>query len=344
MSARRADRALAAGAVGAIALVVATGTWLRLGLGGHVPLPGTFAFVRHAHSHVGVYAVLFPLLWIAWRAAGLPSPGLRTAVVYLAAAFASFLGFFTAGYGKVAIVGSTVVGVLWLVTAFGARGAVLRGPPLLRFGPIGIVVAAAIVPAIAVTTRRDPALAQAIVKSFLSVLMFSVLVPASLAKLGARASVPAALALFLGALGTAAFLGVAPGRATGLAAAAYGALVAYEALRAGGSRATRLAFAVAALGTLALGLRGTTIPHATAMAGLHFLVLGPLLGALAPPPGALRFVGLGAAAAMGASLAALDLGLPGDVGHGLAAAAGVVALVPAVAGFAALVRLPRGAG
>lgn len=329
------ERALLAGGAAIFLLVAAAiGIWLRLGLGSLAQLPPTFGFVRHAHSHAATYGVLFPLLWIAWSDLGLPSPGRRLSAAYLAAAAVAVAGFWLRGYFWLSIAASTVVGAIWLVQAWRARGVVLRGPELLRPGPPGVLLAAAFVPAIAVATRRDPVLAQGLVHTFLGIVFFLVLVPAALSRLRAP-EVPAPALSVLGLL-AALHLGALPGRATGLGLSAFGVVIGFLAARAGGDAIARAAFVALGAGSAILGLALPATPHHTAMAGVHFLVLGPLLAALAPPPPAARVLLVAAAAVMAVLLVGADLGLPAPIAQGGAAAAGLALLPAAVLGLSRL--------
>lgn len=66
--------------VGLLAALLGTiglGVWLRWALAGAVDLLAPFGHLRHAHSHLGYYGLLFPLAWLGWKAAGATIPGRR---------------------------------------------------------------------------------------------------------------------------------------------------------------------------------------------------------------------------------------------------------------------------
>src|SRR5690606_14515543 len=111
---------------------------------------------------------------------------------------------FTEGYGPAAIVGSTIVLAVWLRLAWAF------GPDLRRraWGSVvapGLLLAALCIPPIAVFTRRDPALAIALVRTFLGLMTWAVLVPVLLE---ARAwPAPRPLAWGLAAVATALWFG-----------------------------------------------------------------------------------------------------------------------------------------
>ncbi len=278
------------------------GLWLRWRLTGLLPvLPidrVPFAFARHAHSHLGYYAVLVPLGWLAWRARGLPALGPREIAVYATFTLLATVGFVQAGYGLLGIVGSTVVGALWLVAAFrvarriGITGPALDDPLLLVFP--GTLAALACVPLIALSLRRDPPLAAAAVQSFLAILLLLVVAPSAAAAPGTAPHSPhgrrvrvrrmrAAPLLLLAGLGAGAALGLWtawPAR-LGLAMYALWWLDMARALRASPPFATAWALGGAGMLGLAVGV----VPNVrdVAIGAVHFLVLGPLLPSLATP-------------------------------------------------------------
>jgi hypothetical protein len=216
---RAARVGVAVAAVGTLGL----GLWLRWFLAGRVPIPTDFAFLRHAHSHLGYYGLLFPAAWWAWAYVGAATPGPRLTAVYGAATLLATVGFVRAGYGPEAIVGSTIVGVAWLVSAArvlrprseaepsggGGRRAAPSPSPLQGLrprseaepsggggrraapspGPLtgmlpAVVLAEACVPPIAIFLRRDPVLAHGLVTTFLTMLLLGVVVPSVLATRG----------------------------------------------------------------------------------------------------------------------------------------------------------------
>ncbi|MCB9617047.1 MAG: hypothetical protein H6722_31845 [Sandaracinus sp.] len=338
-------RRFALGASVAAVVAAVLGAWLRFYYAGLVSLPLDAPDWRHAHSHAGVYAVLFPLTWLAWRRVGLSVPGVRTTGLYLVACGVATVTFALGGYALPSIVASTVVGAIWLFTAWSARGLVRARRDALRLAPIAIVLGTAFIPAIAVSTRRDPALANGLVHAFLSILFFLVVVPAALARLASRTPADTADAdgtrehttsrvdhtlsdaRLFGPLGLVAalHLGPLPNLAGAIALALYGFVVAYAARRAPlWPRALWLAFALGALAMLAFP---SGPPHALAIAGLHFLLLGPVFVSLADARGLPSFVAGGSALAMGAVLV-VDVVLPtailGVHAHTFAGALGIV--------------------
>ena len=261
-----------------LAGTAALGLLLRLTFAGvsGLPLTGHPAWLRHAHSHLGYYAFVFPALWLAWRGGWRPSG--PTLHVYAATSFATCGAFALQGYAAPSIVGSTLVGAVWAVFAW-RLGPLrwLRGDWQDAAAP-AVLLALCLVPPVAVLTRRDPVLAAGLVRTFLTLLLVGATLPA----LVGRASVPGALwlpAATLAAVGGG--LGLAWSRLLGYGAAAV--LLAVGILRAspreGGGRRDRLMaaqwWAVAAgFGAYALGLFPSS--HFASIAGVHFIALGPV--------------------------------------------------------------------
>lgn len=297
--------------VAALVGVVGLGVWLRAVLAGWAVLPGPFAQWRHAHSHLGYYGVLFPVMWAWWAAARGWAPGPRLALVYGLSVVVSAVGFARAGYGPEAIGGSTVVLGVWLAGAWGMRRFARSRHEGLGGVSVAIVLGALCVPPIAALTRRDPEVALGVVRSFLSVLALGALAPSALQALGApvgRSGAWAALAT-LAALR----LGVLPAWWLSWAPMALAVWLVTITRRAAVPGDVRLAWWAVAfgLGVIVMPWRGGH--HHLSVAGLHLLVLGPLLlsalVSLAPRPPALvwRAAYLVALLVMSATIAAQDV-------------------------------------
>ncbi|HRN52706.1 MAG TPA: hypothetical protein PK788_04375 [Gemmatimonadaceae bacterium] len=272
-------RRVAAGLLATLAF----GVWIRWRLAG-VPIHSAleqvpFAFARHAHSHLGYYALLVPLAWYAWRARGHRGLKSTEALVYGIATVLATIGFLRSGYGALAIAGSTVVAVLWIVAAWRvARTVDARGPLALVFP--GTLLSLAWIPVIAISLRRNPALSAAAVQTFLAALMFTVVAPSALSLRGIARHWPPLLVGLLG-LGAAMALGVWPSVPARLLLAGY-AVWWLAALRSQGAIAAfpaRLALPWAAAGIGLLAMSSGLVPygHDIGIAAVHYLALGPLL-------------------------------------------------------------------
>ncbi len=215
-------RAVAAAIALSLLLTVFAGATMRWVLAGALVMPLDFARVRHAHAHLAYYGLLIPVAWTAWQARGLSLPSPWTGGVYGVAVLLSVVGFLRAGYAPEAIMGSTVVGAVWLSSGWRTRGR-LRDlqDPLGGMLP-GMALALACVLFVARFTRAAPALGQAWVATFLAALLFLVVVPTALGLLKVRRPWPALLGA--GTLGSLA-LGVWPHPVAQLGLALYGLLV-----------------------------------------------------------------------------------------------------------------------
>jgi hypothetical protein len=266
----------------AVALVgtMGIGVWLRWALAGGIGLAIPFANLRHAHSHLGYFGLLFPLAWVGWRAAGARVPGRATLVTYGLCTVIACVGFAQGGYGVVAIAGSTLVAAFWLWSAGALLGRLRSLGDPLGLVPLGIVASLSCVPPIAMYLRSEPALAHGFVSTFLSGLLLVVIVPSTLA--GRHISPgPWPFFLVVGCLG-ALHLGVAPHPITRIGLLAYAGLMLAPTLSTRLELHARAAWGLTALGlcAMALGLLPNVRP--VALGATHFLILGPVLSTLAP--------------------------------------------------------------
>ncbi|MCP4499706.1 MAG: hypothetical protein GY822_07060 [Deltaproteobacteria bacterium] len=283
------------------------GVLLRLILAGEMAidvLKTPFAYWRHAHSHLGYYGVLFPLLFYAWRRRGGKGISQRTMALYMASALLAFVGFARSGYALLSIVGSTVIGALWLVQSIRQRMFFQmirhRTSSPLTTVPIALFIACCFVPPIALFTRRDPYFAGQLVHTFLGVLLITVAAPTVLSTLNMR-RLPWHLSSwgsFSFGLMAALYFGVMPSAWLGLPVVALGVvwlaqlLVSAECMGCvdefetegarnsaaqSGRSDVKVAFVLAALGMIAQGFMSVPMLPMRSIAGIHFLILGPLL-------------------------------------------------------------------
>ncbi|MCU0696822.1 MAG: hypothetical protein MUC96_09855 [Myxococcaceae bacterium] len=269
-------RGLALALLGTFAL----GLWMRLAMLGLVPLGLEFSHVRHAHSHLGAYGVLFPLAFLAWRRTGAFALPRWALALYTVSTVASVAGFLTRGYGALAIAGSTVVAAGWLWGAWGLRHRLMRTTDPLSLVPLSIVAALSCVPFIALMLRKAPAFAQQLVATFLGALLLLVVAPSALSALGARLRWTPALWL-CGVAGVAS-LGLWEHPVTRAGLVVYAAALGLVALRPSLRLVTRWSWGLLGLGlgALALGLVPNVRP--SVLGAIHFLVLAPVLLSLAP--------------------------------------------------------------
>lgn len=314
-------------AVASVLFTVGLGVLLRLGMVSLVPLPSDFAHLRHAHSHAGYFGLLFPLVWLAWAEAGAFTISRSIIVVYAAATVVASIGFAAMGYRHLTIVASTVLGTIWLVAAFRARGLVRERSPWVGVGPIFTVIACLWIPPIGLTTPRDPALGARFAHSFLALLLFAVILPAGLSRLRAP-RLPGWVWSPL-ALAASFDVGAFPHPVLGSALALFGGLIAWAGWQARGARVTRAAFIAFGASSVLFGLRVVELTQPMAVAGTHFAILGPALLSLLPRARPADSVLLASAATTMAGVLALAPLIANPVFvQGIAAFAGLLALVP----------------
>lgn len=256
------------------------GVWMRWALTGAVTLSWPVQQLRHVHSHLGYYGLLLPLAWLGWGATGARVPGRAALLAYAVAVAVAFVGFLRSGYGPVAIAASTVVAGFWLWSAFGLLDRLRRWEDPLGMVPLGVVASLSCVPPIALHLRTQPELAHAFVSTFLSGLLFLVIIPSALS---ARRISPGPWPVFLlfGAL-AALQLGVAPHPIPRAGLLAYAGMLLAPALSRRLEAHVRLPWGlvVLGLGGLALGLLPNTRP--VILGATHFLIFGPVLTTLSP--------------------------------------------------------------
>src|SRR5690606_18324866 len=179
--------------------------------------------------------------------------------------------------------------------------------------PWAVLFASASIPAVAVLTDRDPALARSLVQGFVSALIFGVVVPAALR--ADRAPRPPAPLWIAAVVGAALAYGPWPAWPTWLLAAWLGGLVALAGARSRAPWTSRVMWAVLGVGMLAVATGLVPPDHSVKVAGLHLAILGPVLLALARPlvdPGPVaRVVYLAVLGAFTAAVAGQALWRPG---------------------------------
>lgn len=237
---------------------------------------------RRAHSHLGFYGVMFPAAWFCLSLSGRWSPRGRWLAFYYVLVAVSVAGFLHAGYGFVATAASTLILAFWVYSAWRNRAvpALRRGGPAQAV-PLNMIFAAACVPAIAVASKQAPELVFPFVRLFMTQLLFGVFVPSMLSGSDARDAWPLAWVVFpaLGALHASELV---DGPFVRLGAFGFGLLLVVTVIglvRLERAFSPRLAaqWLIFAGGYL-LRIAGVLPAAQTIMiAGLHFLLLGPLL-------------------------------------------------------------------
>lgn len=273
---RLVARAVAASLVGTLGL----GLWMRLSMLGLLPVGLDFAHLRHAHSHLGAYGVLFPLAFLAWQRRGaFTLPG-AAMLAYGVATALSVVGFLTRGYGGLSMVGSTVVAAIWAWAAWGLRARLRRPHDPLALVPLSIVAALACIPFIAFTLRKDPAFAHQLVTTFLGALLLLVVTPSALSAIGVRVWWSPAVWL-CGVLGVAS-LGLWENVLSRAGLVVYASALGLSVWRAPVRPVLRLAWTLLGAGLLAMALGLVPNLRPSVLGAIHFLVLAPVLLSLGP--------------------------------------------------------------
>lgn len=145
-----------------------------------------FPDLRHAHSHVGFYGFLTFAWWLVLRGSATPptrpalrllsSPGLGAYAIMVLVASALFAFI---GYAWPTIALSTLIALVWALEAWRSRH--LSG--WLSLPPWGVVLGLVLVPAIAITARRDFALSRDLAHVFIAALLFLTFIPMALERL-----------------------------------------------------------------------------------------------------------------------------------------------------------------
>ncbi len=266
-------------AVGFLALTVLFGLGLRWNFvtGWFSERDGVFTYMRHAHSHAGYYGVLFLALWATMRGEGVVALSRPVLGVYVVSALAASVLFVFYGYNLATIVLSTIVLLFWLVAAW----RLIRRRTLeswLDAAPWGVLIGAALIPPVAVLTPRNPGLASSLAHLFLTVMLLGTFIPAAWASLRCTRGVPVLLFYFF-VLG--ASLQIAFPEESGdlgllfLAGYAFGVVVvALRNLMRWYVRLYWLLFAGALAASVFLPIMQG---YGARIAGVHFIILGPVL-------------------------------------------------------------------
>ena len=138
-----------------------------------------FADLRHAHSHLGFYGYLTIAWWLVLRERAGISIAARTTYFYAAAVAVTSALFAAIGYAAPTIVLSTLIAAFWVVAAWRQS----KAPGWLAVAPWGVVLGLLLIPAIAVTSRRDFALSRQLAHVFVASMLLLTFVPVALAAL-----------------------------------------------------------------------------------------------------------------------------------------------------------------
>ncbi len=252
--------------------------WVLTGLS--LPFGLQFKNLKHAHSHLGYYGILFPVVWLVWRQRGTFQLGAGVLSIYAVGVLLSTIGFVRAGYAIDSILGSTLVCGVWLLSAWKQRKELWQSMSWLSSAPLGVLLASCMIPPIAVFTRRDPTFALQLVQTFLSLLIFLVALPSVLSRLNVVA--PWTLYWLVCGISGGLFLGVVPHPILGLGLVGMASWVFWGMFQNEEvSLDQQTLWLTWAVGIAALGLELIPNVHVVAIAGIHLTLLGPFLAGFA---------------------------------------------------------------
>lgn len=237
--------------------------------------------LRRAHSHLGYYGVLFPMAWLALVSAKWQVPLYRGFVFYSLIVIASFVGFLWEGYGLLSIVTSTIVLAIWIIFVWQNRTFInFTKGNWLHSIPISIILSAGLIPIVALKSGDGSGVARNIAETFLALLMFGVFVPSILHR--GITSPPSAKAWTLACVMTS--IDISNLYETwifGLGTVFLGYLLFQTLVIEFSNKKIPLRLLLYWVGfsisVILIGLRIIPQTHMTAIAGIHFLILGPIL-------------------------------------------------------------------
>lgn len=236
-----------------------------------------FSDVRHAHSHLGFYGALTLAWWFLLDRRGAPLVSPAATRIYLGLVlFASGLFAFM-GYAWPTIALSTLIAGFWLVAAWRLFRDPRQRDTWLRLAPWGVLIGLLLIPAVAATAKRDPALSRDLAHVFIGVMLLLTFVPVALAELAAprRHALVFAVAASLGTAHVV-FADRLPAP-LGLLSATAGLALVPTLVRLPAPRWLRLVWWPLPVGLIAIGLVPPLQQEGIRVAALHYLVLGPLV-------------------------------------------------------------------
>lgn len=243
--------------------------------------------IRRAHSHLGFYGVLFPATWITLSSLGSNTPGRRTFFFYCGFALLSTVGFLFWGYGILAITSSTAVLFVWLHHAWKNQSHQrLLSRNWMGASALSIYISAILIGAVAISTRTQPELANKLARSFLTLLLFGVFIPSALNTFTRHA--PVAITWFFGIVSGAIYLTeLSTHWFFGVGLVSVGLEISRALWKTHIDerqknqyqidRRILCLWAIFAGSLIATGLGLLPYSYFSAIAGIHYLILGPLL-------------------------------------------------------------------
>lgn len=297
----------------------------------------SFPNLRHAHSHAGYYGVLTIGWWLSERRAGVAMH--RTVVtVYAGTALVATVAFTFMGYRPFTIVLSTVVASLWVVMGIRRwRRADRRAKEWLDCALPGLIIGVSLIPVVAVTARRDLGLSREIAHVFVTTILLTVFIPAAWQALRRRRRV--SLFIFVPLVVMTSVRIVFMDRAPvpfAIAGCLLSVLTTWVIVSEPLDGLVKLGWLILPASLLAGMFSSSAHGDALRIAGLHLLILGPVLTSLYPSdevgPG-LKWAYRSTLLLMVVSIASPATLLPANPPLATAVASSVFAAIALLAGF-----------
>jgi hypothetical protein len=243
----------------------------------------TFVNLRYAHAHGGFYGVLLPgLLWlVASRQRGVSAGPFGVGIYALLTALSVGL-LAQSGYSNLAILASAGIllfgiGLAWRITASGSHS-----QSWLDVCPPGVLLTAALIPPIVWTAGENEQVSSSLTRLFMTALLLCVCLPAAWSAAGMRRRYSRFYYLAL-AFGTALFL-TYPATATTLGQVfivVYGLVCLHSVLADPISWLLKGSLLLFCGMLFAAAWLEPGLPGSMRIAGLHFILLGPVMHGLA---------------------------------------------------------------
>jgi hypothetical protein len=212
------------------------------------------------------------MMWLSWRTVGATILGKYALWIYSISVASACLGFLFTGYGIVAIIGSTGVLIIWLISAFNLQRWTGRSQSWLKGVPIAILLGALCIPAIAVTGGAER---NQWLRTFLTLLLLGGAVPTACLLDGLRRPKGSGLWLAFTILAAIA-VGPLDSSVLQLAFAGMGLILLFSTPKEFTPNAVM--WQVTGLSLIIIGV--IELSHSISIAGTHYMLLGPVLSAM----------------------------------------------------------------
>lgn len=240
-----------------------------------------WANLRHAHSHAGYYGFLTLAWWMVERESALRIERWLFLTQTLASS-AAVVAFALLGYVPFTIVLSTVVAVSWLYVAIRHSRRRQPGNAWLDCALPGLCFAVLLIPGVALTARRDFALSRDLAHVFMAQMLLTVFVPAAWQARGLKRTVsPLGFACLALASSVHLIFGDPTPAVLTVATISFALVITWALISQPLSSALRAAWLLVPVSLVLHAFVPNLHGFAWRIAGLHALILGPVVSSLA---------------------------------------------------------------